>query len=70
MPIDGPSGVAEKPDGTIFILPIRLNDCEVPEMLKKYQYVDYYGGVDQKERVYASLIASLKIRAEHLGIKG
>lgn len=61
--------VAEKPDGTIFILPIRLNDCEVPEMLKKYQYVDYYGGVDQKERVYTSLIASLKIRAEHLGIK-
>ena len=60
--------VAEKPDGTIFILPIRLNGCEVPEMLKKYQYVDYFGGVEQKERVYSSLIASLKLRAKNLGI--
>jgi hypothetical protein len=60
--------VAEKPDGTIFIIPIRLNDCEVPEMLKKYQYVDYFGGLEQKERVYSNLITSLKIRARNLGI--
>ena len=60
---------AEKPDGTIFIIPIRLNDCEVPEMLKKFQYVDYFGSAENKERVYASLIISLKLRAETLGIK-
>jgi hypothetical protein len=60
---------AEKPDGTIFIIPIRLNDCEVPEMLKKYQYIDYFGGMEQKERVYTSLITALRMRAENLGIK-
>ncbi|HMZ07756.1 MAG TPA: toll/interleukin-1 receptor domain-containing protein [Anaerolineales bacterium] len=60
---------AEKPDGTIFIIPIRLNDCEVPQILKKYQYVDYFGREEQKERDYNSLIAALKVRAENLGIK-
>lgn len=60
---------AEKPDGTIFILPIRLNACQVPQMLKKYQYVDYFGGMERKERVYSSLISSLRIRAGNLGIK-
>lgn len=60
---------AEKPEGTIFIIPIRLNDCEVPAMLQKYQYIDYFGGEEQKERVYTSLIAALKVRAENLGIK-
>ncbi len=60
---------AEKPEGTIFIIPIRLNECEVPEMLRKYQYIDYFGGEEQKERMYTSLITALKVRAENLGIK-
>lgn len=60
---------AEKPEGTIFIIPIRLNDCEVPEMLQKYQYIDYFGREEQKERDYKSLISALRIRAENLGIK-
>jgi len=60
---------AEKPEGTIFIIPIRLDECQVPDMLKKYQYVDYFGGMEQKEKVYSSLILSLKLRAENLGIK-
>lgn len=60
---------AEKPEGTIFIIPIRLDECEVPEVLKKYQYVDYHGEEAHKQRVYSSLIAALRIRAENLGIK-
>lgn len=60
---------AEKPDGTIFIIPIRLDDCDVPDRLLPYQYVDYFGDDGQKDRVYSSLIAALKIRAENLGIK-
>ena len=59
----------EKPDGTIFIIPIRLDVCDVPERLQPYQYVDYFGDEEHKERVYSSLIAALKIRAENLGIK-
>ena len=59
----------EKPDGTIFIIPIRLDDCDVPERLMPYQYVDYFGDEAHKDSVYSSLIAALKIRAENLGIK-
>jgi hypothetical protein len=60
---------AEKPDGTIFIIPIRLDDCDVPERLRPYQYVDYFGDEAHKNRVYSSLITALKVRAENLGIK-
>ena len=60
---------AEKPDGTIFIIPIRLDDCAVPERLQPYQYVDYFGDAEHKDRVYSNLIKALKIRAENLGIK-
>jgi hypothetical protein len=60
---------AEKPEGTIFIIPIRINECTVPEMLLKYQYVDFFGDDEHKEHVYSSLIESLKWRAENLGIK-
>ena len=60
---------AEKPDGTIFIIPIRLDNCDVPERLLPYQYVDYFGDEAHKDHVYSSLIAALKIRAENLGIK-
>lgn len=60
---------AEKPEGTIFIIPIRLDECVVPDMLNKYQYVDYFGSMEQKEKVYSNLILSLKLRAAHLGIK-
>lgn len=60
---------AEKPEEMIFIIPIRLDECVVPEMLRKYHYVDYFGKATQKERVYSSLLLSLKLRAENLGIE-
>ena len=60
---------AEKPEDTIFIIPIRLDECNVPQMLQKYQYVDYFGSKEQKDRTYTNLIASLKLRAENLKIK-
>ena len=59
---------AEKPDGTIFIIPIRLDACEVPERLQPYQYVDYFGDAEHKDLVYSNLIKALKLRAHGLGI--
>lgn len=32
----------KKPEGSIFILPTRLDNCEVPESLRKIQYVDLF----------------------------
>lgn len=58
----------EKPAGTIFIIPIRLEECEVPERLLPYQYVDYFNGAEQEQHVYESLLSSLKIIAQAIGI--
>jgi hypothetical protein len=53
----------EKPEGTIFLVPVRLDDCVVPHRLKRWQWVDFFsnGG-------YAKLIASCTHRAEQLGL--
>ena len=37
-----PSAFNEKPEDTIFIIPARLEECEVPNRLSKYQWVDLY----------------------------
>lgn len=51
----------EKPEGTIFIVPLRLDDCNLPRRLRTWQYVDYFP-VQQRERAYQRLLQSLKIR--------
>lgn len=52
----------EKPDDTIFIIPLRLDECDVPRGLRFYQWVDYYG--ENKDDSYNALVASLKLRYE------
>ena len=59
----------EKPEGTIFIIPVRLDICELPHRLSQFQYVDFFGDKVKKERVYENLLAALRIRAGSLGIK-
>jgi len=59
----------EKPEGTIFIIPIRLDICDVPVRLSQYQYVDFFGDNLKKERAYQYLLASLKLRAAGLEIE-
>ncbi|MBL8092405.1 MAG: toll/interleukin-1 receptor domain-containing protein, partial [Anaerolineales bacterium] len=51
----------EKPEGTIFIVPLRLDDCNLPRRLRTWQYVDYFP-VQQRERTYQKLLQSLRIR--------
>lgn len=54
----------EKPDGIIFIIPAKLEDCVVPERMRKYQRADLYASDG-----YESLLKALHLRAESLGIK-
>jgi hypothetical protein len=49
----------EKPTGTIFLIPLRLEECEVPEDLQSYQRVDYF-----EENSFDKLISALKQRIE------
>ena len=57
----------EKPEGTIFILPVRLDDCERPRRLRSIQGIDYFP-LERREFAYARLQRSLELRAHALGI--
>jgi chaperone required for assembly of F1-ATPase len=54
----------EKPEGTIFIVPLKLEPCDVPNRLSPWQWVNYY-----EKGAYNRLILSLKKRAHTLGIQ-
>ncbi len=51
----------EMPEGRIFLIPARLEECEVPYGLKKYQWVDLFD-----ESGFSKLMRSLKERASQL----
>lgn len=53
----------EKPEGTIYIIPLKLEECSVPRRLWELQWVNYFekGGFEK-------LLLSLKKRAYDLGM--
>jgi len=57
----------EKGDDTIFIIPLRLEDCLIPERLDKWQWVDFFEC--EREVGYGRLMSSLRRRAKQLGIE-
>jgi len=56
-----------KPEGTLYIIPVRLEKCEPPKRIRRWQYADYFPKSQQKI-AYQRLVESLKFRAAHLGI--
>jgi hypothetical protein len=57
----------EKPDGTIFIIPVRLSDCPLPQRFNTWQYENYF---PQEKAIvaYKRIRKSLSLRAKSLGI--
>lgn len=55
----------EKPEGTIFVIPVRIDDCEPPRRLKPWQYVDYFPDANQKNKSFQNILNSLKTRLEY-----
>jgi formylglycine-generating enzyme required for sulfatase activity len=55
-----------KPEGTLYLMPVRLEECDPPRRLRPWQYADYFEG--QRERGLQRLLVSLKRRAESLGL--
>lgn len=45
----------EQPEGAIYVIPVRLEECDVPERLRSYQWVDVAG-----DDGYARLRRALK----------
>lgn len=56
-----------KPEGTLYIIPVRLEECEPPRRLRAWQYADYFEG--QRERAFERLLISLRRRADSLELK-
>jgi formylglycine-generating enzyme required for sulfatase activity len=52
----------EKPEGTIFIIPARMDDCGVPYRLSMYQWVDLNASDG-----YQKLLEALRVRAKGVG---
>jgi len=53
----------EQPEGAIFLIPLRLEECEAPERLRRWQWVDLF-----RETGYERLLRALRARAESLGL--
>ncbi len=51
----------EKPEGTVFIIPVKLEECEVPEQLSRWHRIAY-----GDEGAYDRIVASLRARAAQL----
>ena len=56
-----------KPEGTLYIIPVRLEECEPPRRLRAWQYADYFEG--QRDRALQRLLVSLQRRADSLDLK-
>jgi hypothetical protein len=57
----------QKPEGATFVLPLRLDDCDLPRSLRAYQHVDYFPESQRKQSL-KRLLESLKLRAESLNL--
>jgi formylglycine-generating enzyme required for sulfatase activity len=54
----------EKPEGTIFLIPARLEECTVPRRLAGFQPVDLF-----EKSGYAKLLEALRVRAAKIASK-
>lgn len=60
----------EKPEGVIFIIPSRLENCNVPSRLSRWQYVDlFFKDGTFSANGYERLVKALKIRANQVYAK-
>ncbi len=53
----------EQPEGAIFLIPLKLEDCDTPERLCRWQWVNLF-----EEKGYQRLMLALRARGEGLGI--
>ena len=54
----------EQPEGAIFLIPLKLTQCEVPVRLQSFQWINYY-----EENGYEKLLRALRARADKIEIR-
>jgi formylglycine-generating enzyme required for sulfatase activity len=52
----------EQPQDTIFVIPLKLEECEIPARISRWQWVNFFD-----ERGFERLLRSLYNRAENVG---
>lgn len=52
----------EQPEGAIYIIPLKLDECDVPDRLSRWHWVNFF-----EEQGYERLLKSLRLRANSLG---
>jgi len=57
----------DKPEDSIFIIPLRLGELEVPRQLRRWQSLDFFP-TQRRDTAFQRLLASLRKRADQLGI--
>jgi DNA-binding NarL/FixJ family response regulator len=55
----------QKPDGTIFVIPIRLDNCQPPQRLRPLHYADYFPH-ERKIETFQLILQSLEVRLKTL----
>lgn len=53
-----------RPDGDLFTIPIRLENCEPPRRFRYWHWGNYFG--EEKEKTYQSLLKSLRLIHERV----
>lgn len=57
----------EKLEGTVFVIPVRLDECGIPRQVRDLQVLDYFPE-SRREAAFEKLTRSLRLRKEALGI--
>ena len=57
----------EIPENVLFIIPLRLDDCQPPRRLVMWHYVDYYPK-GKKDWAYRRILESMKLRQQSLNV--
>jgi len=58
----------EQPEGTIYIVPLRLEECEVPSQLRRWQWVDFFETKGIETKGFERLMRALRERARAAGL--
>ena len=55
------------PEGAIFLIPLKLEECEIPRRLRTWQWLEFFPPVN-RAAAYKKLLESLKIRADKVNL--
>jgi len=59
----------EKPENSIFIIPVRLDACEIPQLLRSWYPVNFFTSYDEREEAYLKILKSMESQLKRVSYK-